>query len=176
MKLNPGEKKIAVFRKHWFYLALEAFLFALIAILPYLMVYFGETHFDISIPDRFVPLYELFYSLWLVFVWVGFFVSITNYLLDIWILTSERLIDIEQFGLFSRRISTLQIDKIQDVTVAVSGVIEEIISSGNVSVQTAGETHEFHIPHAQDPEKMKERILTVVRVKANEIKTVRIEN
>lgn len=176
MKLNPGEKKIAVFRKHWFYLGVETFLFALIAILPYLMVYFGGQYFDISIPEKFIPGYELFYSLWLMFVWVGFFVSITNYLLDIWILTSDRLIDIEQFGLFSRRISTLQIDKIQDVTVSMSGVIEELIGSGNVSVQTAGENHEFHIPHASNPEKMKERILTVVRVKANEIKTVRIEN
>lgn len=176
MKLNPGEKKIAVFRKHWFYLGLEALMFALIAILPYLMVYFGGQYFDISIPERFIPACELFYSLWLVFVWVGFFVSITNYLLDIWILTSERLIDVEQFGLFSRRVSTLQIEKIQDVTITVSGIVEELIGSGKVFVQTAGEIREFHIPHARDPERIKERILTVVRVKANEIKTVRIEN
>ncbi len=176
MKLNPGEKKIVVFRKHWFYLGVETFLFALIAILPYLMMYFGGQYFDISIPEKFIPAYELFYSLWLVFVWVGFFVSITNYLLDIWILTSDRLIDVEQFGLFSRRISTLQIDKIQDVTVSMTGIVEELINSGEVSVQTAGETREFRIPHANNPEKIKEKILTVVRVKANEVKTVRIEN
>jgi uncharacterized membrane protein YdbT with pleckstrin-like domain len=62
-----------------------------------------------------------------------------NYYLSIQIITSERLIDIDQRGLFAREVNTLPINNIQDVTYKQNGLAGTVFNYGNVIVQTAGE-------------------------------------
>lgn len=73
-------------------------------------------------------------------VLISFFVLIFhNYILSIQIVTNERLIDIDQKGLFNREVNILPIANIEDVTYKQNGIIGSIFNFGNVVVQSAGE-------------------------------------
>jgi hypothetical protein len=61
-----------------------------------------------------------------------------NYYLSLQIVTSERIIDIDQKGLFLREVNELPIDNIEDVTYKQNGFWGTIFNYGNVIVQTAG--------------------------------------
>jgi uncharacterized membrane protein YdbT with pleckstrin-like domain len=89
-------------------------------------------------------------SLATLFVWNFFFILWLDYYLDAWIVTNERIINIEQRGFFNREISELKLTKIQDVTSEIIGVIPTLLDYGNIYVQTAGEKERFafcQIPH-----------------------------
>jgi Bacterial PH domain len=62
-----------------------------------------------------------------------------NYYLSLQIVTSERIIDIDQQGLFLREVNELPIDNIEDVTYKQNGFWGTVFNFGNVIVQTAGE-------------------------------------
>jgi uncharacterized membrane protein YdbT with pleckstrin-like domain len=61
-----------------------------------------------------------------------------NYYLSLQIVTSERIIDIDQKGLFLREVNELPIDNIEDVTYKQNGFWGTIFNFGDVIVQTAG--------------------------------------
>lgn len=62
-----------------------------------------------------------------------------DFYFDIWIITNERVIDVEQHGLFRRETSEFGIDKIQDITVEVPNMVATFLKYGNLTIQTAGE-------------------------------------
>jgi uncharacterized membrane protein YdbT with pleckstrin-like domain len=82
----------------------------------------------------------------------------TDYYLDVWIVTNRRVIDVEQRGLFSREIATMQLSKIQDITTEVKGFLPTLIGFGDVHVQTAGLEREFVIRGVPHPHKTREMI------------------
>lgn len=67
------------------------------------------------------------------------FITWVDYWLDMWIITNERIIDIEQKGLFRHEISEFGLDKIQDVTVESPGLLATFLRYGKISVHTAGD-------------------------------------
>jgi uncharacterized membrane protein YdbT with pleckstrin-like domain len=73
-------------------------------------------------------------------------------------LTDERLIDVEQIALFSRKVSTLSLDRVQDITTTEAGFLETFLGIGIVLVQTAGESQEFRIYGVKDPNHVKDLI------------------
>lgn len=83
-------------------------------------------------------------SLYYMFVWVFFFRSWLDYYLDVWFVTNERIVSIEQKGLFSRTIAEQKLYRIQDVFAEVHGIIPTFLDFGNVTIQTAG-TNEYFI-------------------------------
>lgn len=160
LHLDPGEKILLEVRKHWFvFLSHGAFLAAL-AVMPLLVVRvliarvglpeFGE---DINALAGFA------YSIWLLILWISFFVEWTNYYLDVWYVTTKRVIDVEQKGMFHREISNLRFDKVQDVTIEVRGILATFFGFGNVRVQTASEnSRDFYMSHAANPEGIRKLI------------------
>jgi hypothetical protein len=60
--------------------------------------------------------------------------------------------------LFSRKLSTLPLETIEDATVKFEGVLENIIGFGSLSVQTAGTQREFIADDVADPEAVKQAI------------------
>lgn len=63
--------------------------------------------------------------------------SFIDFYLDVWIVTNDRVVDIEQFGLFSRTISELDLFRIQDVTTDTHGMFATIFKYGDVTLKTA---------------------------------------
>lgn len=156
--LQTNEHIIGIFRKHWLTLAAEGFFLVLFAIVPFILAVLVETFLGYDV-GKIIGSYGTILTLvWILILWISFFLSWTNYNLDMWVLTNERLIDIEQLGLFSRRVSTLDLARIQDITIETRGLLGTLLRTGTVNVQTAGTERNFTIPNADHPTLIKELI------------------
>ncbi len=148
--LNNDEKIIFIARRHWFVFALELLTFLLLALAPiFLYPFFGEIW----------GAYLFFYSVWLVVLWLLIFSVWTDFYLDVWIITNQRVVDIEQKGFFRREIASCNLQDIQDLTTTVSGIIPTLLNYGRINIQTAGEKREFTLSTAANPELIKRKIL-----------------
>jgi len=175
INLDENEKIIAIFRKHSFYFNLQIVGLLLFTLIPIFIYPFFET-LVLKNDSGFTYLFIFIYLIYLAILWVILFIKWTDYYLDIWVLTDKKLIDVEQKGLFSREISSMRLDKIQDVKMDVTGILNTILGIGTISIQTAGSDKEFIIRNAKNPKKVKELILSAHGKQIEEIKTVKIEN
>ena len=158
LNLHENEKILMVLRKHWFELsgAVAAFALALVAaplVLTFLPLLPGGMNEIITeaVVNFFLSLYIMVLSVFLFYFWA-------DYYLDMWIITTERIIDINQLGLFSREISEIPLRHVQDVTIEVHGIIETFLKFGTIRIQTAGE-REFIIHDVPDLYEAKDLIL-----------------
>jgi uncharacterized membrane protein YdbT with pleckstrin-like domain len=159
----PGQAKeevvILLLRRHWFVLFMR-----LLSIIAAIFVLIGVYLFYSSLNSNFQEsaYYNLLLfgeSLGILFVWNFFFVLWVDYYLDAWIVTNERIINIEQRGFFNRDISELKLTKIQDVTSEIHGVIPTLFNYGNICVQTAGSIERFIFQQIPDPNRVKNLII-----------------
>lgn len=164
---ETGENILYTARKHWFIFASGAVFLIVFAALPGLFLLSpqiipaeltAEIRQFFRFDGSFTLLIFFFWSLELLMLWIIFMVLWTDYYLDVWLITNHRVIDIEQSGLFSRRVSTFRFDQIQDVTAEIPGVIATLIDFGTVKIRTASnETFDFRgVAH---PNLVKERVM-----------------
>lgn len=175
IQLEHGEHIIAIIRKHWFSIVIELSVMGFVALIPLFAYPFLKPFLfaDITTQAFYVLLY--FYFVYLLAVWIIAFISWTDYYLDMWIVTNKRIVDIEQKSLFNREISSLRLERIQDVKVQVHGFIDTFLKMGTIYVQTAGAEQEFKIPLADNPLQVKEVIMKAYTEASERVKTVRIE-
>jgi uncharacterized membrane protein YdbT with pleckstrin-like domain len=162
IKIEKNEHIIAEIRKHWLVFSTEVLILIILAFLPLLFVSIvSNVDFviDTGIFDvELISLFIFFYSLWLLVLWITGSVFWTNYYLDVWIVTDKQIIDVEQHGLFKREVSFLHMDKIQDVTYKMEGIIPTLLNYGDISVQTAGVEGEFPITGVPNPAYVQDKI------------------
>lgn len=173
MKLEPKEKTIQTFRKHWFVIFVELILFAGITLFPIVVIMIWVNTSNMLIPPVGMVLSVLAIA-WVLVMWIGFCIVYTDYYLDVWILTNQRLIDIEQKGLFWRDVATLRIEKIVDVRVTVSGLFPSMFGYGNVHIQSAGAEKEFSIYFVNNPQYVKDLILREQQRESNKVQRVSV--
>ena len=165
LKLGDDEIIIMTFRKHWFLPAVHSFIVSVLFAIPIvlLLTLLGETittpYFEItfSLSEPAVAVFIL--SCWGLFLWIRFFNFWSDHHLDGWVLTNKRVVDIEQRGFFRREIASFRLERLQDVTTDIRGIIATFFKFGDVHVQTAGTDREFVLRHATDPKRIKEIIL-----------------
>ena len=155
--LDTDEKIIKVIHRHplVFFFSILGFVGAMI--FPIVFYYFFSQLVSLQ-GEQVISILKIFYYIWILVIWTVMYVSWTDYYLDTWTITNKRIIDINQNGLFSRQVSALHIDKVQDVSVEVKGVLWTLLGIGDVKVQTAGSDDIFVIPDVQSPNKIKELI------------------
>ncbi len=106
----------------------------------------------------------------LVFALTGFY----DYYLDVWYITNQKIIDVEQRGLFNRKISTFRLDMIQDTTIEVPGILATFIGYGDIHIQTAGRNEKFTLRGVNNPARVNQ-IITAEYGRAREaLREVRI--
>lgn len=91
-------------------------------------------------------------SLIVLFGWGATAYGLSLYLMTVATVTRTSLVDVDQSSLFDRKISTLNLEQVQDVTVRQHGLLATFWDFGDVVVQTAGELPEFifdTVPHPQ---------------------------
>lgn len=168
LPLEPGETILYTARKHWFLLVGEVIFIGVMAIIPGVLLFAPHL-----LPQELVRAvkelvqFEGNFALTVFFLWsiellalvIAFFLFWTDYYLDVWFVTSQRVIAVEQRGLFNRNISTFRLDAIQDATVTVPGVIATLLGFGTVVVSTAS-NESFKFSGAARPNLVKERIMS----------------
>ena len=75
-----------------------------------------------------------------------------NYYLSMQIITSERIIDVDQTGLLKREVNSVPLQNIQDITTKQNGFLATIFNFGNIALETSG----------QSPNELKSKVSGVV--------------
>lgn len=155
------EKILMVIHRHWFDI-LSQFILVFLMLFALLGSYF---YFPLLFPvfknPLFHSLFSLLESLFFLLAWVIFFLIWIDYYFDVWIVTDQRIINIEQKGLFARIVSELELEKIQDITTDVKGIIPTFLNYGNLYVQTAGEMERFVFRNIPNPYSIKDLIMAL---------------
>jgi len=156
---HDDEQVILFLRRHWF-IFLMRLLFIITAIIGLVLIYvFFNIFTDDFSQNSYSSLLLFAESLGTLFIWNLFFIFWIDFYLDAWIVTNERIINIDQKGFFNRDISELKLTKIQDVTSEIVGVIPTLLSYGNIYVQTAAEKERFVFYQIPSPNEVKNQIV-----------------
>lgn len=154
-----GEEILMVIHRHWFNILTHFFVVFMMVGLLFGSYFLTAILFDEFSEQLLLNLTAFMRSLFFTFLWLLFFAIWIDYYFDVWIVTSERIINIEQKGLFTRVVSELELEKIQDVTTDVRGVIPTFLNYGHLLIQTAGERERFIFRNVPDPYKIKDTIM-----------------
>ena len=76
---------------------------------------------------------------WYLLATAFIFEKFLSWFFSVFLITDERVIDVDFINLIYREIAAANIDKIQDVTVQSGGVAMSLFNYGNVIIQTAAE-------------------------------------
>ena len=157
-----GEEIVVHLRRHWFIFFKIFLLFAVLFSLPVVIYYFfnaalpGIYDNPITYPILLVGVF-IYYLMTLVFA----FTFWTTTYLDVWTITTERIINREQNGLFNRVVSELDLYRVQDVTAEQKGFFATIFHYGDVYIQSAGSKERFvfeQVPNPYSIAKMVQRL------------------
>lgn len=96
------------------------------------------------------------YSFYIWFLWNN----------GVYVVTNQRVIRIEQLGLFSRQISEAEIDKIQEISTEIKGPIHTMLNFGDVWLQTASREGKVTLEDVIDPYDIQQQIVRVQRESA----------
>jgi Bacterial PH domain len=156
-----NEKILAVLHRHWFDILTQ-----FIVVFMMLLVLFGSYALSfIFYTTLSEPLFQnltaFLRNLFFIFTWIIFFIIWIDYYLDVWIITDRRIINIEQKGFFSRIVSELELENIQDITTNVRGVIPTFFNYGHLYVQTAAEKERFIFRNIPNPYGIKDLIMNL---------------
>lgn len=98
-------------------------------------------------------------SAYYLFAYLLFYARFLDYYLDTWIVTNDRIVDIEQHGLFHRVTTELDLFRIQDVTTNIQGVFGTIFNFGNVQVTTASFNLHIIFKNVANPNEVREKLI-----------------
>lgn len=158
---KEGESILLVVHRHWFDI-LSQFFVVTVLFIVFLALFFYAPYFFPYLDEFYgQKLFLFFQSIFLVFLWFFSFILWVDYYFDVWIVTNERVVNIEQKGLFSRDVSELQLENIQDITVEVLGIIPTFLNYGNLFIQTAAERERFLFRHVTNPYAIKDLIMNL---------------
>jgi uncharacterized membrane protein YdbT with pleckstrin-like domain len=156
---EPEEKILLMLRRHpliLIYNVSPLFIAIIIAIIVYIIL---PLVYDTLAQDPWKTLWDLLAVATMMFVWVAFFIIFIDYYLDVWVVTAQRIVNIEQRGLFRREIATLDLTKIQDVSMTQEGLIPTVLNYGDVTIQTAGSFPHFVFKQVRNPSGIKDVII-----------------
>jgi hypothetical protein len=129
---DEEEKIILLVRKHWITNLGWMGLVAVMILAPLLL---GRLPFLELMPLRFQFMSLILWYLLTTAVALEGFLS---WFFDAFVITDERIIDIDFKNLIYKNITATKIDNIEDVTYTVSGALPSMLNYGTVLVQTAG--------------------------------------
>ncbi|MDD2908052.1 MAG: PH domain-containing protein [Candidatus Gracilibacteria bacterium] len=150
--LRPGEKVIMVVKRHWIvYVILFIYFILAITISIALYVILGVSSLT-HLGNIFI---WLMFSLFLYIEWL-------NHELDMYVVTNNRVIGIEQISFLNRAVSECNLGQVQEVNSKTSGLFANILNYGTLSIQTAGNKTTLQMDFCPDSIQAARKILNVV--------------
>jgi len=161
IQLEEDEHILIQVRKHWFVLTVQMLAVVIIALFPlFAFGIFTQMPFIETLPFKInTPFLLSLYSGWLILSWMALFSVWTNYYLDVWTITSKRLISVDQLGLFFRNTGSFRLERLQDINVSIRGILPTFLDYGELKAQTASEDREFVARNIPKPQELKALIL-----------------
>lgn len=157
------ERIILLLRRHPFIILVKIIAWGFIALLPIIFyLIMGSLLVELFPTETFYPMIVLFVSIYYLYIWLFAFHSFVDYYLDAWIVTNERIVNIEQKGLFARTVSEQRLYRIQDVTSELKGFFSTLLNFGTVYIQTAAEKERFIFKQIPAPYNVARKISKIV--------------
>jgi len=110
---------------------------------------------------------DLFEFPYLVCAWVAWYVVLLTYTFmkflkwyfNVYIVTSDRILDLDFYGLLNHKISEASLSNIEDVSSGHFGLWQNLFDFGTVKIQTAAETAEFRFDNVPKPGYVQDKIM-----------------
>lgn len=160
IKQKPYEHIKYLLHRHPLTFIPTVILFTVLAAVPVIVYFMINTLFPAFLQSEpAYPLMVLLGSVYYLSLYLFFYAQFVDYYLDIWVVTNDRTIDIEQHGLFHRTITELDLFRIQDVTTQVNGLFKTIFNYGDVVVKTASSTSNIVFYNVPAPNQIREDLI-----------------
>lgn len=142
------ERVILLLRQHWVTQIKWAAIALLMAVLPWGLNFIPVINF---LPGNYqLMVIIIWYLLIIAFIYEQFI----SWYFHVFIITDERVIDINFINLLYKEVSEAKIDNIEDVTYTQGGVARAWFDFGDVAMQTAGEQRQFTIEAVPEPNRV----------------------
>jgi len=156
---KQGEDVLLLIRRHWVTFA-KPFLYTIVVfVVPLIAWVFIFFALPFNFPENAFWIGALIWCL------LGVFFVVYNYLdwyLDIYIITTSRIIDITQNGLFHRQVGETYLDNVQDVQYEISGIIATLFNYGCIRIHTAGPSGDIVFEQVHRPQEVQRYLLQQV--------------
>lgn len=160
IKQKSYEKIIHRTRRHPITFVPNILFYILLVLLPLAVAFVLRSQFSIWLEHTGVYVaVVLLGSAYFIGIILFLFSNFIDFYLDSHIVTNDRLIDVEQNGLFGRTIAEVDLYQIQDVTSEVNGFFATLFKFGDVIVQTAGTIPKFIVHNVRDPHHLRQELL-----------------
>lgn len=147
-QLNEDEDLIGILRKHWITLALPTAK-VIVSLLLARVVY--QVVQDIPYGSGFILIWILASILYLVHaIWIWY--------LNCYIITDQRIVDIDQKGTFRRQVAEIELGSIQEAVYETDGPLEALFNYGTVIIKTSSSGSIIAMEQVPAPEKVKKLI------------------
>ncbi len=162
---KPYEDRIIELHRHGITLVKRILAYLVLASVPFLAYWFLGAYFpDMLTGTIGYPALVLAASAYELGMWLFLFTMFLDYELDVWVVTNDRLVSIEQNGLFARTVAELDLWRVQDVTSDVRGFFPTFFNYGDVYVQTAGAVERFVLEQVHQPREVQKIILDMADI------------
>jgi membrane protein YdbS with pleckstrin-like domain len=110
----------------------------------------------------------VFVLLWLMGVFSYSFINFLYWYFNVYIVTNERVVDVDWYSIIYHNTDATRISKIQEVSSSHSGVFASIFDYGNVDIQTAGEEQVFDFIDLPHPDLVSKKIQEIMELEEKE--------
>lgn len=165
---KEGEHLIVFTRQHWYVLLVPILLAIGASIIPIILIIL----FAPIIADHpgSSTVFMLGWMIYLMCIWLVVSYKIVFHILNIWIVTNSRILDIWQIGFFNRKVSELHLESIQDISVNTAGIIPSYFNFGNIDIQTAASSQHFTFEEVPHPIEIKDKVMDAANVFTQSLK------
>ncbi|RKW21318.1 PH domain-containing protein [Candidatus Gracilibacteria bacterium] len=150
--MRPGEEVLMVVKRHWIvYVMLFIYFFSGVIVTFMIFFFFGLNTWG----------YMLNIILWLILS-IILYIEWLNHELDMYVVTNNRVIGLEQIAFLNRAVTECNLGQIQEVNSKAKGLFANIFNYGTLSIQTAGSKTTLKMEFCPDVMQTSRKILNVV--------------
>lgn len=142
---DTDEEILLVLRRHWFTNLSWVIIFIFMLLAP---LFLASIPFLDLLSTSLRSIIVLF---WYLVSFAFAFEKFLSWYFNVFILTEERVVDIDFDNLLYKNISEAQISMIQDITVSQGGVSQTLFNYGSVYIQTASEVPQIEVLKVPNP-------------------------
>ena len=146
---DKDEKIVLILRQHLITQVNKVFVLIVgLILIPAVLRFSG---FMDALPSQFVTAFNIF---WMVLAFGLITRSFLSWFFNVYVVTDERVIDVDFHSIIYYNTSSAKIENIEDVTTKTVGPLAAIFNYGTILIQTAGEKNEFEFEHVPQPAKV----------------------
>ncbi|MBC7498255.1 PH domain-containing protein [Candidatus Gracilibacteria bacterium] len=157
-QIRPGEHVIMMLHRHWIVFAFKiGYILGLI--ITTLVIWFMKSKlifiFGTAIFWGGLSIYWMLFLTFILLSWI-------NDELDLFIITDQRIIGIDQVSSLSRRVTECGLDRVQEVNAEITGILQTVLGYGHVHIHTASEHSDMIVGYAPNPVENGNRINSII--------------